>query len=295
MPSLPNISQTALGHITDELEARLGVPVGEFAIQHGGCVGEVYRVRLDDGRELVVKVDRRKEPNLDIEGFMLEYLANHSTLPVPRVIHSDAQLLAMTVVPGESHFSANASLHAAELLADLHNVTAPHFGLERDTLIGSLIQPNRLLTSWIGFFREFRLLDFTRKARDEGQIGQGLSQRLDRLAGKVDSLLEEPARPSLLHGDVWSGNVLALDHHIAGFIDPAIYFGHPEAELAFITLFNTFGAKFFNRYNELRPIRPGFFESRRHVYNLFPLLVHVRLFGGHYVDSLDETLQQVGF
>jgi fructosamine-3-kinase len=284
-----------LGHITEEVEARLGVPVAEFSIQHGGCVGEVYRVRLDDGSDIVVKVDRRKQPNLDVEGFMLNYLEHHTTLPAPRVLHSDPELLAMTFVTGESHFSNNANLHAAELLAELHNITAPRYGLERDTLIGSLGQPNRMTTSWIEFFCESRLLDFAEKALNEGKIGRAILRRVELLGDKLDELLEEPPRPALLHGDVWSGNVLALDHHITGFLDPAIYFGHPEIELAFITLFNTFSASFFNHYNEIRPISPGFFETRRHIYNLYPLLVHVRLFGGHYVNSLEETLDHLGF
>ncbi len=283
-----------LGHITDELNARLGVPIAEFSIQHGGCVGEVYRVRLDDGSEMMVKVDRRKQPNLDVEGFMLDYLARHSTLPVPRVEYSAPELLAMTVVPGESHFSANAQLHAAELLAELHGVTATQCGLERDTLIGSLDQPNPYSDSWIDFFRDHRLIEFARRARAEGSLPVALLRRIERLGEKLGDLIDEPATPSLLHGDVWSGNVLAGDHHITGFIDPAIYFGHPEIELAFITLFNTFGANFFNRYNELRPIAPGFFEIRRHVYNLYPLLVHVRLFGGTYVSSVDEALRVLG-
>ena len=284
-----------LGHITEELEARLGVPVAEFVIQQGGCVGEVYRALLEDGRQLAVKVDRRKQPNLDVEGFMLGYLASHSTLPVPRVLHSSRELLAMLFLPGESHFSANAQLHAAELLAELHGVSARHFGLERDTLIGSLAQPNTYAVRWIPFFRDHRLLDFARKAYDENRIDHALLRRLEKLARDLERLLEEPARPSLLHGDIWSGNVLAGDHHITGFIDPAIYFGHPEIELAFISLFGTFGASFFNRYHEFRPISQDFFEVRRHVYNLYPLLVHVRLFGGEYESSLKETLRRVGY
>ncbi len=82
---------------------------------------------------------------------------------------------------------------------------------------------------------------------------------------------------------------------IAGFVDPAIYFGHPEIELAFSTLFGTFGEPFFRRYAELRPLRPGFLEHRRDLYNLYPLLVHVRLFGGSYVNSVDGTLKRLGF
>ena len=93
---------------------------------------------------------------------------------------------------------------------------------------------------------------------------------------------------------MWSGNVLTKDGRIAGFVDPAIYYADSEIELAFSTLFSTFGDAFFRRYDELRPLRPGFFEERRDLYNLYPLLVHVRLFGGSYVGSVERALARYG-
>ena len=93
---------------------------------------------------------------------------------------------------------------------------------------------------------------------------------------------------------MWTGNILCRGDRIAGFVDPAVYYGDAEIELAFSTLFGTFGQPFFRRYQELRPLEPGFFEQRRDLYNLYPLLVHVRLFGGSYVDSVDRTLSRFG-
>jgi fructosamine-3-kinase len=93
---------------------------------------------------------------------------------------------------------------------------------------------------------------------------------------------------------MWGGNVLVNDGCIAGFIDPAIYYADPEIELAFSTLFSTFGEPFFRRYSEIRPIRPDFFEVRRDLYNLWPLLVHVRLFGGGYVRQVERILKSLG-
>ena len=119
--------------------------------------------------------------------------------------------------------------------------------------------------------------------------------RLERFGGQLDRWLAEPDQPALIHGDVWTTNVLARDGRIVAFIDPAIYFADPEIELAFTTLFGTFGEPFFKRYAELRPLRPGFLEERRDIYNLYPLLVHVRLFGGSYVHSVDSTLRRFGF
>lgn len=88
--------------------------------------------------------------------------------------------------------------------------------------------------------------------------------------------------------------MLAENGRITAFLDPAIYYAHPEIELAFTTLFGTFDHAFFSRYHEKRPIAPDFFEARRDIYNLYPLLVHVRLFGGSYVHSVTRILEQFG-
>ena len=118
--------------------------------------------------------------------------------------------------------------------------------------------------------------------------------RVERLAGRVGEWLVEPARPALIHGDVWTTNVLAHGGRITAFLDPAIYYADPEMELAFIGLFGTFGRAFYEAYHSLRPIAPGFFEERRDLYNLYPLLVHVRLFGGSYVGQVERTLADYG-
>ncbi len=127
-----------------------------------------------------------------------------------------------------------------------------------------------------------------------GRLPKRLMGRLEALAGRLERWLEEPEHPSLIHGDVWTGNVLCRRGRVAGFVDPAIYYAHAEIELAFSTLFGTFSGTFFARYGEIRPLRPGFFEERLDLYNLYPLLVHVRLFGGSYAASVERTLKRFG-
>ena len=261
----------------------------------GGCIGEVSRIDLADGRRIVAKVDRGGKPKLDIEGYMLRYLREHSALPVPEVLWSEPKLLLMSFEPGESHFSARGQAHAAELLAALHSVAGPAFGLERDTLIGGLHQPNTPSSSWVDFFREHRLLHMARLAHHEGQLPATLLKRLEHFAGDLDKFIAEPPHPSLLHGDVWTTNVLAENHRITAFLDPAVCYGHPEIELAFTTLFGTFGPAFFEAYNAIRPIAPGFFEVRRDLYNLYPLLVHVRLFGSSYLSGVSAAISRHGY
>lgn len=225
---------------------------------------------------------------------MLIYLKEHSSLPVPDVLHHAPDLLIMTFVEGQSVFNTPSQAHAAELLAELHQITAPRYGLERDTLIGGLHQPNPPTDSWLAFFRDSRLLYMAKVAYKAGRLPMEFLPRIEKLAGCLTNWLDEPDKPALLHGDVWTTNILAKNNRITAFLDPAIYYGHLEIELAFITLFNTFDAPFFESYREIHTLSPAFWE-RRDIYNLYPLLVHVRLFGGGYVVSVDRVLRQYGF
>jgi fructosamine-3-kinase len=280
--------------IVAEGVASLGERLLSMRPMGGGCIGEVYRVELSGGTSVVAKVDRAGESHLEREAYMLRYLREKSELPVPEVYHSSEMLLLMQFMQGGANLSG-AQAHAAELLAALHDVSADAYGHERDTLIGSLSQPNPWTISWVEFFRDQRLLYLAEVDVGAGKLPANLRERVEKLAGRLAEILEEPERPALVHGDAWSGNVLAEGDRITAFLDPAIYHADPEVELAFISLFGTFGEPFFRRYGELREIRPGFFEERRHLYNLYPLLVHVYFFGGHYVNSVEDTLRRLGF
>lgn len=261
----------------------------------GGSVAAVYRVELDNGRAVIAKFDESLASRFELEATMLEYLLATTRLPVPKVLYSDQQLLVQELLPGTSRFTPAAQEHAAELLAELHSITSPAFGFEWDTLIGGLHQPNPRTRDWLVFFRDHRLMYMARAASEKGHLPSNLMVRLESLCAHLSDWIETGIKPALIHGDAWTGNILALPDRITGFLDPAIYYADPEIELAFTTLFGTFGNAFFDRYNEIHPIRPGFMEERRHLYNLYPLLVHVCLFGGSYVHSVDQVLKRFGY
>jgi fructosamine-3-kinase len=278
--------------IAGGVEGSLGERLKSARPLGGGCIGEVYRVDLEDGTPLVAKVDRDGESHLEREAYMLRYLREKSELPVPEVYHGSERLLLMQFIEGSSRFTEGAERHAAELLAGLHGITADSYGHERDTLIGALDQPNPPTKSWPEFFRYYRLLYIALVAHEAGRLQVEDLLRVERLSEKLDELIEDPNPPALIHGDVWSANVLARGDRITAFLDPAIYYADPEIELAFISLFDSFGRPFFDRYQEIRPIRDGFFEVRRDLYNLYPLLVHTYYFGGGYLGSVRNTLDR---
>lgn len=254
----------------------------------GGSAGRVYLVEFSNGGKVVAKLG----PGLGAEGWMLRRLAAETRLPVPHVVHDDDDLLLMDYVPGGDPLDDGAQVHAARLLASLHAHTWHSFGLDRDTVVGGLVQSNTPTPHWLDFFRDQRLLAMARQALDAGRLPAVTMDGIERLAGRLDRWIGEPERPALVHGDCWSGNILVKNSRVAAFIDPAIYYGHAEMDLAFSTMFGTFGDAFFAAYGEITPIAPDFFETRRELYQLYPLLVHVRLFGGPYVAGVEQVLDR---
>jgi len=307
----------------DLIEDALGVRPLRLHPLPGGASGGVFRADLPGGDAVVAKVASEAGPgpgSLGIEGRMLNYLAESTRLPVPEVLHSTDRLLVMEHVENDGDRSERGEEEAAELVAALHGHAGPAFGFHWDTVLGGLPQPNPWTASWVDFFARERLLFMGEACVHAGRIPAETLRRVERLCAGLDRWLEPgpasaagresgtapapatatvpattadaatDAGPALVHGDLWSGNVLWRGGRVVGFVDPAIHFADPEVELAFTTLFSSFGAPFYRRYAELRPLRPGFLEVRKDLLNLYPLLVHVRLFGGGYLASVERIL-----
>ncbi|CAN5642826.1 fructosamine kinase family protein [soil metagenome] len=292
----------------DLIEDAVGVRPLHLHPLQGGASGGVIRAELPGGESVVAKVaveartgtGRHWDAPLGIEGRMLRYLAESTALPVPEVLHVSDRLLLMEHVENDGTTSEAGEEEAAELVAALHDHPGPDFGFHWDTVLGGLPQPNPWTSSWVDFFARERLLFMGEACLRAGRMPKETIQRVERLCAGLDRLLEPeaaasagattPVGPSLVHGDLWGGNVLWRGGRVAAFIDPAIHFADPEVEIAFTTLFGTFGDAFYRRYHEICPLRPGFHEVRKDLLNLYPLLAHVRLFGGGYLASVERIL-----
>ena len=262
------------------IERVLGEPADAMTPLRGGCVAEVYRVRTASGADLGVKVERGPEPGLDLEKAMLDALDGHA--PVPRVVAWSERVLAMEFVENAGGSTPGGERRLAEIVAALHGVTSDTFGFDGDSRIGPIRLANARDADWARFYTERRLRPVCALAERRGALPRGFMQRLDDFALRAGAILGDPGPASLVHGDLWAGNVLWRDGEPAALIDPSAQWADPEFELAFIDLMGGVSGSFWDRYDELRPARPGFRERRIHAYQAYPLAVHAALFGGGY-------------
>jgi len=176
-------------------------------------------------------------------------------------------------------------------LAALHRKRPPggRFGLDHDNFIGLLPQPNGWCDTWTEFYGKRRLWPMMRLAEERGRLPARRKERLERLMESLDRWIPAGSEPSLLHGDLWHGNWLAGADGNPYLIDPAVFYGEREYEMAFTELFGGFSPRFYDAYRESYPLAPDYAE-RRPLYQLYYLLVHLILFGEAYGPSVDRVL-----
>lgn len=271
------------------LEAALG-PIRELSPLAGGDINEALRVRLADGRAVFVKTHRAPPAGMyaaEAEG--LAWLGAAGALRVPEVLAVSERFLALALIePGRPARDHDERLGRG--LAALHRFGADGFGLSRDNFIGSLPQDNRAEPDWPTFYARRRLGAQLRKAVDAGRASAAMRRGMEALIARIDAVVGPAEPPSRLHGDLWGGNAHVAEDGSPVLIDPAVYGGHREVDLAMMRLFGGFSPRVFDAYDEAWPLEPGWRE-RVPLYQLYPLMVHVNLFGGSYVGSVERALR----
>ena len=258
-----------------------------------GQIGDIYKVRTVDG-SYILKTSRPSN-RLQTEAEMLKDI-NKYNIAVPKVFDSSENHLLMAFIEEKSVSIEIRELQAAKILSNLHSVTneSRMYGYYYDTTIGPFNQINEQTQySWGLFLGQMRILPMAKICYDKGAIGKDTLIRLEGLCRDLYKRIDmNLITPSLLHGDLWSGNML-FNSEGATLIDPAIYFGDREMELAFILMFNTFGDTFFNSYSEVHMLSDDFYETKVPLYQIYPYLVHVALYGSAYVSGLEEQLKRL--
>lgn len=247
---------------------------------HGGDINEVSRIQTSEGF-FVLKENKIHKSMFRLEAKGLETLSK-AGINTPTVIaYDEYHLLLEYLKPGRPD-----PADAGRQLAGLHQVEQDSFGLEYDNFIGSIIQANSRQARWSDFFFQNRIL---RLIKDLSISSEDL-KIWQRLRPFLDTNLPHNIKPRLLHGDLWSGNLYYANKG-AFFIDPAIYFGDRCVELAFTQLFGGLSQRFYDAYHEVLPI-PDYFYDLKDLYNIYPLLVHARLFGGNYYQAALSNLKK---
>ncbi|AEI51840.1 fructosamine kinase family protein [Runella slithyformis] len=273
-----------LGYSTEVIEVRF---------VSGGSINTAARVLTPEGTFFVKFNHAEKEDMFEKEVRGLRILRSTKTIHIPQVYGygkngGKAYLIQEFVENGGQHPAFWRTF--GQSLAKLHAHTHHSFGLDFDNYIGSLEQTNSLNENGIDFFIESRLRPQAGLALYNSLIDYKLYSRMERFFPLLAGLLPNE-RPALLHGDLWSGNFLINEQGLPSLVDPAPYYGLREAELAFTHLFGGFDDEFYESYADVFPLEPQL-EARIPIYNLYPLFVHVNLFGKSYLPPIERLVRR---
>lgn len=260
----------------------------------GGCINSASRIDTDVNPFFIKWNSASRYPRMfETEAKGLELLNAANTVRIPKVVlcgEVDGDSFLILEYLDAAQQSSNFWDEFGLKLANLHRNTQGQCGLDHDNYIGSLPQYNKPHSSWTEFFLVQRLEIQARQAFNDGLLARSDLQAIDRLGQRLESIFpEEP--PSLLHGDLWSGNYMTGPQGEACIIDPAVYYGHREMDLGMSKLFGGFSSRFYESYHDAWSLEKGW-QQRIDICNLYPLLVHVNLFGSGYVSQVRGILRK---
>lgn len=259
--------------------ALLGVLEDRLERLAADSVSEVLLVRREHGQLSVAK----HSPAAAAEAGMLRALAA-AGVPAPMVQAEHEQMLLLDFIENDAVFSARAWADVGGRLRVLHQRTGETYGWPVDYSIGTVTLHNRETGNWLRFWGEQRLV------ATAAVLDRPWRERVEKVAARLGDLLPPAPPAALLHGDLWPGNILVRDGALVGLVDPACYFGHAEVDLAMLDLFCAPPDEFREAYGP----REAGWRERRPVYQLFPALAHVRLWGASYYGMADRLLAQLG-
>lgn len=290
------IEQELIDTIGDRLRDRVSPELSVQVLETlgGGSINTSLRIATNEGNFFVKYNDANAHPDMfRLEAENLNLLRQTKSVRIPEVIDTfaieDKEVLVLEYIEaGTPHYDFWREF--GQKLADLHQHSNDYFGLSFDNYVASLPQQNTATGSWVDFFISYRLDPLLRMAVDNQKADSDVVKKFESLYLKLPELFPEE-KPALLHGDLWSGNTMADLNGDAVIFDPAVYYGHREMDLAMSKLFGGFESSFYEAYNEVYPLEKHW-EQRVAICNLYPLLVHVNLFMGSYIQSVKNILNR---
>lgn len=284
------LSQEFLEYLSNLLESK----VESFQSVSGGDISSAYLIKTET-EKYFLKVNSNPTA-LDMflsEEKALKTIANTNTIAAPKVIacssFNNNSFLIMEYIETKSPNSKDLELFGRQL-AELHKVTSEEFGFNSNNFIGSLRQSNKNHSNWNDFYAEERLIPQLELAKSKGLLNSNEVPNKELLKEKCHPFFKN-VTPSLLHGDLWSGNYLISTTGLPYLIDPALYYGHNEVDIAMSKLFGGFGQSFYDSYHNVIS-KDEFTEDRIQLYQLYYLLVHLNLFGSSYYSSVKQIISK---
>jgi protein-ribulosamine 3-kinase len=272
------------------------IQIKSFEAIPGGCINKTQALNLSNSERVFLKYNSSPPKNFfTAEADGLRLLEKPKKGPrVPRLLgisnESNSKFLLLEYIESSAPKSGFAS-RFGRALAKMHRETQEQYGLGYDNFIGKTVQKNNLEPDGLVFFREHRIRFQQELARKSRGLPKSIDKRLDLFCEKLDTLLDlKDEKPALLHGDLWSGNYFASHDQAPCIFDPAVYFGLREADLAMTEMFGRLPEEFYRSYHETFPIQPGYIK-RKNIYNLYHLLNHYNLFGGSYLEQVNQTVR----
>jgi protein-ribulosamine 3-kinase len=271
------------------------VKISEHSSVSGGSINDAFKFKANDINYFVKVNDALKYPLMfEKESFGLKLLSQNSDFKIPEMILCDSEnekaFLVLEYISTGTKTNSYFQLFG-KCLSALHKKSNEQFGLDQDNYIGSLLQSNSFHRNWIEFFITERLSKQLQLALDKRAIDAAFLRKFEKIFKRLNELIPvEP--PALLHGDLWNGNAIAADGGFPCLIDPAVYYGHREMDIAMTKLFGGFDPEFYESYNDEFPMEKGW-QKRMEIHNLYPLLVHVNLFGEGYVSDVNAIIDRL--
>ena len=281
--------------VSSLIEQALKKNVSSVTPLRGGSISTAMKAALSDGEIVFVKVSPQQKDMFPREANGLRELAKADALKVPAVIYVDEKILILEFLRPSSPPNRKTFFEEfGRQFAALHRCVSSSFGFFENNYIGSTPQKNLpRCSSWKEFYCTRRLQYQFLLAEKNGYANAELSRCFDSLCGHADELLPDDGEPpALLHGDLWAGNFLCVKRGMPAIIDPAVYYGHREADLAMTLLFGGFEDSFYSAYNEIYPLRSGW-QKRMELYKLYHLFNHLNLFGEGYYGQVVCTMRKL--
>ena len=272
--------------IKAKIEEKLKSKIKSLSSLSGGCISDAYKITMSDGSNYFLKYNQAISNDMFIkEANGLTELAKANAIRIPEVLSFDEDFILLEYIP-TGNKKKNFFEEFGRSFAKMHKHTSESFGFYEDNFIGSNPQKNipneNEKSSWVNFYFKKRILYQLQLAEQLGISTPELRKGISKLENKIHEIIgDTQEKPSLLHGDLWGGNYMVDENGNAVLIDPAVYYGHREADLGMTKLFGGFSSEFYHAYNETFPIEDGY-EYRENIYKLYHVLNHLNLFGGGY-------------